>query len=172
MLAVLLAQVKLCGVEEISDELEFLLESGDNVLASASSNEDITFLTMEQGQRLESFAKNHIFKPVVQHLREHEDEWRTFLESNTPELSVPTPWEASTPAVEALRAMLIIKCLRPDRLLQSTAQFVHNVFIPDVSAPSVYELGAMVSDEVPAATPLAGTFVFRGHGFSRRIFTR
>ncbi|KAJ3856829.1 dynein heavy chain protein 1 [Lentinula lateritia] len=168
MLAVLLAQVKLRGVEEISDELEFLLESGDSVLASASSNEHITFLTMEQAQRLESFAKNHIFKPVVQHLREHEDEWRSFLESNTPELSVPTPWEAGTPAVEALRAMLIIKCLRPDRLLQSTAQFVHNVFNTDVSAQSVYELGAMVSDEVPAATPLALVSV-TGYDASYRV---
>ncbi|KAJ3973292.1 dynein heavy chain protein 1 [Lentinula raphanica] len=155
MLAVLLAQVKLRGVEEITDELEFLLESGDNVLTSAASNQSNTFLTPEQAQRLDSFAKNFIFKPVVTHLNEHEDEWRSFLESNTPEASVPMPWEPSTPAVEALRSMLIIKCLRPDRLLQSTARFVQTVFETDMSAQSVYELGAMVLDEVPAATPLA-----------------
>lgn len=51
--------------------------------------------------------------------------------------------------------MLIIKCLRPDRLLQATARFAHVVFDTDMSAQSAYELGAMVSDEVPAATPLA-----------------
>lgn len=51
--------------------------------------------------------------------------------------------------------MLIIKCLRPDRLLQATAQFVHTVFNIELSLESAYDLGAMVADEVPAATPLA-----------------
>jgi dynein heavy chain 1 len=58
-------------------------------------------------------------------------------------------------AVEAIRSMLIIKCLRPDRLLQATASFVRVVFDTDLSAESGFDLGAMVSDEVPPATPLA-----------------
>ncbi|KAF5378702.1 hypothetical protein D9757_010783 [Collybiopsis confluens] len=132
MLAVLLAQVKLQGSEEIADELEFLLESGDSVSGTASSGSAVSFLSSEQGQHLDSFAKNSIFSPVIKHLNEHEDEWRNFLESNTPELSVPAPWEPSTAALEALRAMLIIKCLRPDRLLQATAQFVQIAFNTDI----------------------------------------
>ncbi|KAF9072690.1 dynein [Rhodocollybia butyracea] len=135
------------GVEDITDDLEFLLESGDGVTAATSSSQGDSFLTTEQTQRLESFAKNPIFKPVVTHLNEHEDEWRAFLESNT--LNILTP------ALEALRALLIIKCLRPDRLLQATAQFVQVAFNTDMSAQSSYELGSMVSDEVPSATPLA-----------------
>ncbi|KAJ3710576.1 dynein heavy chain and region D6 of dynein motor-domain-containing protein [Lentinula raphanica] len=132
-------------VEQVTAEylpLAQACKSGDNVLASAASNENNTFLTTEQAQGLDSFAKNSVFKPVVTHLNAHEDEWRSFLESNTPEASVPMPWEPSTrrfyflllildfqlihvlAAVEALRSMLIIKC-------------------------------AMVLDEVPAATPLA-----------------
>lgn len=51
--------------------------------------------------------------------------------------------------------MLIIKCLRPDRLLQATALFIRVVFDADLSSQSTYDLGAMVSDEVPASTPLA-----------------
>jgi dynein heavy chain 1, cytosolic len=51
--------------------------------------------------------------------------------------------------------MLIIKCLRPDRLLQATAAFVGVVFETDLAVQSSYDLGAMVADEVPAATPLA-----------------
>ena len=58
-------------------------------------------------------------------------------------------------AVEAIRAMLIIKCLRPDRLLQATASFVRIVFETDLSAESSFDLEAMVNDEVPPATPLA-----------------
>jgi dynein heavy chain 1, cytosolic len=57
--------------------------------------------------------------------------------------------------VEAIRSLLIIKCLRPDRLLQATAAFVRIAFDIDISAESAYELAAMVSNEIPAQTPLA-----------------
>ena len=56
-------------------------------------------------------------------------------------------------AVEALRSMVIVKCLRPDPLLQSTALFVRTVFQNDLS--SDLDLGAMVANEVPATIPLA-----------------
>ncbi|KAJ7171883.1 dynein heavy chain protein 1 [Mycena crocata] len=156
MLAVLLAQVKLRGIEEIGDELEFLLESGEGVAAGAAVSADKTsLLSPDQLRRLESYAKHSIFKPVQAHFVEHESEWIPFLESNTPEKSVPSPWEPSTPAVEALRSALIIKCLRPDRLLQATAQFVRVVFDVDISSEANFDLGEMVTDEVPAGTPLA-----------------
>ena len=48
-----------------------------------------------------------------------------------------------------------MKCFRPDRLLQSTAIFVRTVFEADIAAESTYELGSIVSDEVPAATAVA-----------------
>ncbi|KAK7029674.1 dynein heavy chain [Paramarasmius palmivorus] len=164
MLAVLLGQVKLRGVEEITDELEFLLESSDNVTATSAmpAATQHSVLTADQALRLETYAKNSLFKPVQSHIVEHEDVWAQFLESNTPELDVPMPWEPSTPAVEALRAVLVIKCLRPDRLLEAVARFVRIVFNMDMSVQSSYDLGAMVADEVPAATPLAMVSV---HGY-------
>ncbi|KAH0590223.1 hypothetical protein H2248_000395 [Termitomyces sp. 'cryptogamus'] len=156
MLAVLLAQVKLRGVEDIGDELEFLLESGDSIVGAADTTSQIPFLTPEQQLRLGNFARQTIFKPVLAHITEHGDNWVPFLESNTPETSVPTiPWEPSTPAVEALHNLLIIKCFRPDRLLQSMALFVRTVFQKDLSIESIFELGAMVADEVPPSTPVA-----------------
>jgi dynein heavy chain 1 len=51
--------------------------------------------------------------------------------------------------------LLIIKCFRPDSLLQATALYVQTVFETDLSAESSFDLGAMVSDEVPASTPIA-----------------
>ncbi|KAL0063941.1 dynein heavy chain [Marasmius tenuissimus] len=65
------------------------------------------------------------------------------------------PWEPSTPAVEALRATLAIKCPRPDRLLEAAARFVRIVFNMDMSEQSVYDLGLLVVDEVPPAMSLA-----------------
>lgn len=51
--------------------------------------------------------------------------------------------------------MLIIKCFRPDRLLQSTALFVKTVFESDISAEATYDLNSLVADEVIASTPVA-----------------
>jgi dynein heavy chain 1 len=173
MLAVLLAQVKLRGLEDINDELEFLLEASDgSVTAPTSTNRAIECLTTEQQQRLDTYAKQSLFKPVEAHIIEHEDAWVPFLSSSTPESMVPTPWDPSTrkyycrpplnlsnrsssAAVEAIRSLLVIKCLRPDRLLQATAIFVRTVFGVDLSGEASFDLGTMVADEVKAQTPLA-----------------
>ena len=95
MLAVLLSQVKLRGVEEITDELEFFLESGDGVVAGADAIQS-TILTPDQAQRVVTVDKQPMFKPVLTHLTEHEDDWIPFLESASPEQSVPSPWEPGT----------------------------------------------------------------------------
>ncbi|KAH9075718.1 dynein heavy chain protein 1 [Lactarius deliciosus] len=156
MLAVLLSQIKLRGLEDINEELEFLLESGDgSVGAPTSTDRAIESLTAEQQQRLDAYAKQSLFKPVQSHIIEHEADWTPFLSSDNPELIVPAPWDPSTPAVEAIRSLLIVKCLRPDRLLQAVAIFVRTVFEIDLSAEASFDLGNMVADEVKAQTPLA-----------------
>ncbi|KAG5220563.1 dynein heavy chain protein [Salix suchowensis] len=96
MLAVLLAQVKLRGIEEIGDELEFLLESGEGVATTSNSSTQSNVLTTEQIHRLDNYAKHSIFKPVQSHLIENEDDWLPFLSSAIPESCVPTPWSPGT----------------------------------------------------------------------------
>ena len=99
MLAMLLAQVKLRGVEDITEELDFLLDSGDGlalVAAATQQGQSHPLLSPDQVVRLESFAKHAIFKPVERHIVDHEAEWILFLESSTPEACVPTPWEPGT----------------------------------------------------------------------------
>jgi dynein heavy chain 1 len=99
MLAMLLAQVKLRGVEDITEELDFLLDSGDGLASVATATQQgqsHPLLSPDQVVRLESFAKHAIFKPVERHIVDHEPEWIPFLESSTPEACVPTPWEPRT----------------------------------------------------------------------------
>ncbi|KAI9572626.1 dynein heavy chain and region D6 of dynein motor-domain-containing protein [Boletus coccyginus] len=170
MLAVLLAQVKLRGVEDVTDELEFLLESGQGIVgkpnASSSEHPVSDVLSPDQMMHLEDYAKQSFFKPVLSNVLERPEDWVPFLQSANPEAIVPLPWEPSTPAVEALRSMIIVKCLRPDRLLQSTALFVRTVFQNDLS--SELDLGAMVANEVPATTSLALVSV-TGYDASYRV---
>lgn len=170
MLAVLLAQVKLRGTEDISEELEFLLESGQGRAAAPTSSfngqSTTAMLSPDQITNLETYAKHSLFRPVSSHISENPDDWLPFLQSSNPESVVPLPWEPSTPAVEALRSMLVIKCLRPDRLLQSTALFVRTVFQNELSTE--LDLGAMVANEVPSTTPLALVSV-TGYDASYRV---
>ncbi len=96
-LAVLLAQVKLRGVEDIGEELEFLLESGDVASSVAISQApEHPILSSDQVVRLQSFSKNSLFKVVDAHITDHEADWVQFLESTNPERSVPMPWDAAT----------------------------------------------------------------------------
>jgi len=54
-----------------------------------------------------------------------------------------------------IRALLLIKCFRPDRLLQATAIFATSSFGKDLTAESIVDLGAVVHDEVLPITPVA-----------------
>lgn len=70
--------------------------------------------------------------------------------------------------MHATRNLLIVKCFRPDRLLQATAAFVKAVFEADLARESNYDLNAIVANEVQPATPLAFVSV-TGYDASYRI---
>lgn len=70
--------------------------------------------------------------------------------------------------MDALRSLLVIKCLRPDRLLQATAGFVRVSFGIDIGVEAAYDLAAMVATEIPAQTPLALVSV-TGYDASYRV---
>jgi dynein heavy chain 1 len=100
MLAMLLAQVKLRGTEDVSEEVEFLLESQDSValttVPGAALEETSSILSLDQQQRLISYAKHPLFKTVQSHLKAHEEEWSSFLHSANPETCVPPVWGDET----------------------------------------------------------------------------
>ena len=100
MLAVLLAQVKLRSVEDIADELEFLLESGQGIIGkpNAFSGEHAvsSVLSSDQMMHLEDYAKQSLFKPVLSNVLECPEDWVPFLQSANPETIVPLPWEPTT----------------------------------------------------------------------------
>jgi len=117
MLAVLLAQVKLRGIEDISEELEFLLESGQGrggVQRDSSSWQHIAaILSPDQMLNLETYSKQSLFKPVLNHILDHSDDWLPFLQSPHPESNVPLPWEPSTRRSFHWRISISLTMLQP-----------------------------------------------------------
>lgn len=96
MLAMLLAQAKLRGSEDLSDEYEFLLESGEGALISSGDDSELKFLSVDQQTRLMSYSKHSVFASVLEHVRNNQDEWATFVQTSDPENHVPAPWEPSS----------------------------------------------------------------------------
>lgn len=70
--------------------------------------------------------------------------------------------------LKAARTMLLVKCFRPDRLLQATAAFVKVVFETDLTVLASYDLSEVVAKEVMPATPLALVSV-TGYDASYRV---
>jgi dynein heavy chain 1 len=70
--------------------------------------------------------------------------------------------------VDSLRDILVVKCLRPDRLVESMTLFVRLVFQADLAVEAEYNLQKMVTDEVPPATPIALVSVL-GYDASYRV---
>ncbi|BGP13270.1 hypothetical protein JCM10213_004960 [Rhodosporidiobolus nylandii] len=154
-LAVLLAQVKLRGTDEELNEHEFgfLLEGGDAVPGAGRSDAS-SILDPTQQQRLRAFERLSCFKDVRVSVEERESDWKTFLSASNPEAHVPAVWQELSPVSAALRRALVVKCFRPDRLLQAFSAFVSLVFQRDLLLDTVYDLGEMVQDEVQAASPV------------------
>ncbi|BGP45295.1 dynein heavy chain [Rhodotorula kratochvilovae] len=155
-LAILLASVKLrgTGAEVDEQEFSFLLEGGDAVTTGGAGYVDLAFLDETQQQRLRAFERLSAFKDVRAHLAANEGEWRAFLASSNPETIVPPVWADLDPIALAVRRALIVKCLRPDRLLQALSAFAALVFERDLLLETTYDLDAMVQHEVAAAAPI------------------
>ncbi len=67
-----------------------------------------------------------------------------------------------------MRKVLIVKCFRPDRILQATSLFALEVLKADLAELSGYSLSQVVYKELPPTAPLALVSV-RGHDASYRV---
>ena len=181
MLAMLLAQIKARegGDADVldSEEYEFLLEGGNVGAASAASQANSkaggdgnveAMLDADQLAKIQAFKKLAFFRPIEEHMESNPEVWVTFLQSNSPETAVPQFWESSSELTDMVRKMLVVKCLRPDRIVPAMATFTSHVFGEDVLGEPGYDLGQIVFEEVDASTPIALCSV-HGYDASYRV---
>jgi dynein heavy chain 1 len=170
VLAVLLAQVKLRarGDEIDQDAYTFLLEGTGARSVDRNDDDDDDGLDATQRSRLRALARLPGFEGVRDHIDEHAEEWRQCLASDAPETALPS-FSAESDSVRAtLQNALVIKCLRPDRLVPALACFVDRVFDRDLLLETRYDLDRLVQDETTASTPLCLVSV-PGHDASYRV---
>ena len=130
VLAVSLARIKLRGEDEA--ELDALLDVSGGGLDSVGG--------------LASFAG------VADWTRS--DDGQAWLDAAEPETTTPTELWADAPATsQAIRTMLLVRALRPDRLLPAASAFASAVFGVDALSLTHYELVDVVRDQAGPRVP-------------------
>ncbi|KAK9719430.1 dynein heavy chain [Basidiobolus ranarum] len=163
--AMLLSQIKNRGTPNQLDESEydFLLSGGDIVPGVTVTSSDLGIpeglLDDEKMIRIKQYAALPAFKNLLSHMAENEDQWKEFLRSTTPEKEVPVVWETEGEAIpvsiELFRKMLLIKCLRPDRLLPAASAYIEAVFGPSFLNQTDLNFKSLVLEEINSATPIS-----------------
>jgi dynein heavy chain 1 len=94
MLAVLLSQVKLRGIEDITDEVDLLLDSdgAGGPITSQILNSGHSAVVQELAVRMRALTKYPLLKPLEEHLQNNGSKWIEFIVSDKPESCVPWPW--------------------------------------------------------------------------------
>ena len=177
--AVRLAQIRIKGRQDDIDEqeFEFLLKGGEQAAAAAaaSSSEDggdgarpkavgASHLSETQQRLMVELQALPSFAGITRHLSSNSEAWGEFLAHTSPEVAVPESWleqqssncrgAGDNKVARAFRQMLLIKTLRPDRLMAAASVFVSNVFGEAFLQPQELKLAHIVDHESNATAPL------------------
>jgi len=126
-----------------------------------SASDSLAALTAEQNEALATLVKTASFGNVRSQI-ERSDEFAKWLESSSPESSVPEVWNepATAPLSDigrAMKSLMMIKAFRPDRLIAAAEHFVTKVF-GDAEflqqSERMLDLAHIVEIEMKANTPI------------------
>lgn len=121
----------------------------------------LAWLTARQNECIESLTQSNLdeFRSLSQKIDSQESDVQNWLQSSRPEMDVPSLWDEnhqSTPVECAIRKLLIIQALRPDRVPAMIDIFVRSVLSSNFadSAETDVQLGPIVEKEIKASTPV------------------
>ena len=122
----------------------------------------VQWLSNKQNESLESLTQSCLeeFKTIDQTIVSQKQSVKQWLDSARPELSVPALWNSNaspaSPNAQAIRCLILIQALRPDRVPAMTEIFVRTVLgakFVDLAETDV-QLGTIVDKEIKASTPV------------------
>ncbi|KAL6478123.1 hypothetical protein MHYP_G00139580 [Metynnis hypsauchen] len=158
--AMLLARIKLKGINSeppYDTEFQHFLR-GKEIVLTGTAVPKVKGLTTEQSEAMVRLSRLPAFKDLVAKVQADE-QFFMWLESNSPELSVPYLWaeeKTTTPIGQAVHQILLIQAFRPDRLLAMSNIFVSKVlgdtFMSIIEQP--LDLANIVDSEVKPGTPV------------------
>merc|ERR1712137_340872 len=166
--ALRLAQIRLTGTanELPGDELDFFMKGGENIATTGPVPEfaKLAGLLSEAQQRYVSEMQGSLgfYKVLRTHMESNLAEWEAFFKSAQAETALPSSWEeqlvqasGKTNAVlQYFRRLLILKSLRPDRLMAGIKGVVQQVFGEQFLQAAELNLAEIVENESNASSPL------------------
>ncbi len=95
--------------------------------------------------------KLEAFKNILPHMEQHLDQWKKYYVHATPETAaLPGDWDSR---VNELKRMVILRCMRPDRVLFAVRSFIVNNLGQQFVEPPPFDLQTTYNDSSPT-TPL------------------
>merc|ERR1712137_1169127 len=166
--ALRMAQIRLTGSsnEFPADEIDFFMKGGENIAAAGGIPElsAVADLLSEAQQRYISELQGTVklFQQLGSHLQSNRSEWETFFSHPQAESSIPSSWEEhiaqtsskTSKVLQYFRRLIILKSLRPDRLMSGIQQTVSQVFGEEYLQPMELDLSYVIEKESNASSPL------------------
>jgi len=146
-----------------SEELDLLLKgagvtSANSTLAAQCAQVLKNNLSPQQLKSLQDLHTLPCFEGLVGHIKEREAAWKNFLEHSEPESVIPNGWrkadDKSDERTKMLQETLILKALRPDRVVYSCQHLVENVFGPDFLNTPEFNLREVIARDSKASSPI------------------
>jgi dynein heavy chain 1 len=165
-LALRLAQLKLQGTSNALDasEFELLVKGASSKLASSLPHDPAlsSFLTETQRLNVLDLQELPAFKGITRDMQTRAAEWKALLTSQQPETELESFFSQSPEFGESfigpslslgLRALLVLKSLRSDRLLSGATIWLQKVFGSNFTRMDEYEFSTVYERESKSASP-------------------
>jgi len=166
--ALRMAQIRLTGSanELPMEELDFFMKGGENIASAGGIPEfsSLADLLSEPQQRYISELQGtvKIFQNLRSHMESNRSDWEHFFAHRQAENELPASWEEhlqqtsgkSNKIIQTFRRLILLKSLRPDRLMSGIQQTVQQVFTDDYIHPPELDLSFVIEKESNANSPL------------------
>ncbi|TPX59802.1 hypothetical protein PhCBS80983_g02245 [Powellomyces hirtus] len=154
-LAILLSRIKAQQKSNLR-EYEYLVGIGADRIGQAKPSAKLVEAYGEDiAAKMTNIGRLQKLKTLPAHMEANVQQWKQFLTDRAPELAVPSWSSESADAVEeAFRTLLIVKDLRPDRLIPAATLYVQTVFDGSYIMSGELDLQSVV-DEVITPVPIA-----------------
>ncbi|XP_063786085.1 dynein axonemal heavy chain 3-like [Pseudophryne corroboree] len=132
------------------DEWHFLL-TGGVALEVPRHNPDPTWLKDKSWGEIIRLSTLTLFSGLDDHFCSNLTEWKNIYDSSHPnQMELPDPWED---LLTAFQKLLVIRCLRPDKVIPAVQQFVIEKMGPAFIDPPTFDLQHSYMDSA-SSTPL------------------
>ncbi|KAJ3021261.1 hypothetical protein HKX48_008890 [Thoreauomyces humboldtii] len=155
--AVMLAQIKTQKSEQRLDrrDLDYLIGNTSVTSGAALSPKVVQAYGEECAQKLATICGIAAFKGIAGQLEAGSLEWQDFFTARSPELNIPVwPGRAAGNVHGAFQNLMLIKALRPDRLISAASRFVQAAFDQSFTIASDLDLQGVV-EETTIPVPIA-----------------